>query len=318
MVVWREAPHNHANQADFRRKSLRLSRLICRPVIQIEEMPSATIKIFLTHGDPKRLRTAEISNWTGKAVAGPRSEFDNVLAREESANSGVYLLTGIDPKSGKHAVYIGEAECIRDRVKEHLNRDFWNHIAFFTSKDENLTKAHIRYIEGRLIEQAKAAGRAEVMNLQASGSKLPESDREDMEIYLEKVHQLLPVLGVEVLVPMTVNASATSELRTLTCEIKGLKATGHLTPNGIVVLAGSQAVLTERPSAHKYPWPINMRQQLKEQRSLEENGDHLLFAKDVEFSSPSAAAAVIHGGHANGLTAWRNRDGKTLKELESV
>ena len=107
-------------------------------------MPSATIKIFLAHGDPKRLRTAELSNWTGKAVAGPRSEFDSVLAREESHNSGVYFLTGIDPETGKSAVYIGEAESIRDRVKGHLDKDFWNHIAFFTSKDENLTKAHIR------------------------------------------------------------------------------------------------------------------------------------------------------------------------------
>jgi len=60
-------------------------------------MATATIKIFLVHGDPKRLRTAELSNWTGKAVAGPRSEFDGVLAREESEKSGVYFLTGSDP-----------------------------------------------------------------------------------------------------------------------------------------------------------------------------------------------------------------------------
>lgn len=95
-------------------------------------------------------------------------------------NQGVYFLTGIDPENGKNAVYIGEAECIRDRVKGHLDKDFWNHIAFFTSKDENLTKAHIRYLEGRLIDQAKEVGRAEVKNNQGSGSKLPESDREDM------------------------------------------------------------------------------------------------------------------------------------------
>lgn len=281
-------------------------------------MPSATIKIFLAHGDPKRLRTAELSNWTGKAVAGPRSEFDSVLARDESHNSGVYFLTGIDPETGKSAVYIGEAESIRDRVKGHLDKDFWNHIAFFTSKDENLTKAHIRYLEGRLIEQAKQAGRAEVKNSQGSGARLPESDREDMEIFLEKIHQLLPVLGVEVLVPTIINAAGVSELATLSCEIKGLRATGHLTPNGIVVLAGSQAVLNERPSSQKYPWPINMRQRLKDEGVLTVKTDHLLFAKDSEFSSPSAAAAVIHGGHANGLTAWKNKDGKTLKELESV
>ena len=54
-------------------------------------MPTATLKIFLAFGDPKRLRTAELSNWTGKAVAGPRSEFDKVLEREESLNPGATL-----------------------------------------------------------------------------------------------------------------------------------------------------------------------------------------------------------------------------------
>ena len=71
-------------------------------------MPTATLKIFLAFGDPKRLRTAELSNWTGKAVSGPRSEFDKVLEREESLSPGVYFLTGIDPKSNKQAIYIGE------------------------------------------------------------------------------------------------------------------------------------------------------------------------------------------------------------------
>jgi hypothetical protein len=281
-------------------------------------MPGGTIKIFMVHGDPKRLRTAELLNWTGKAVAGPRSEFENVLAREESQKSGVYFLTGIDPETGKGAVYIGEAESVRDRLKSHLDRDFWNQVVFFTSKDENLTKAHIRYLEGRLIDQAKQAGRAYVMNGQSSGARLPESDREDMEIFLEKIQQLLPVLGVEVLVSTAATASAKRERESLSCEIKGLKATARLTPNGIVVLAGSQAVLNERPSSQKYPWPLNMRHKLKEEGALVVKTDHLLFTQDVEFSSPSAAAAVIHGGHANGLIAWKNRDGKTLKELESV
>ena len=148
-------------------------------------MATATLKIFLACGDPKRLRTAELSNWTGKAVAGPRSEFDKVLQRDESSSPGVYFLTGIDPESNKPALYIGEAECIRDRIKNHLSKDFWNHVIFFITKDENLTKAHIRYIEGRLIEIAKSADRCVVMNNQSSGSKLPESDREDMEVFLE-------------------------------------------------------------------------------------------------------------------------------------
>ena len=280
-------------------------------------MPSATIKLFLVHGDAKRLRTAELSNWTGKAVAGPRSELDGVLAREEAAKSGVYFLSGIDSDSGKSAVYVGEAESIRDRLRGHLDKDFWNHIVFFISKDENLTKAHVRYLEGRLIEQARLAGRALVMNGQSSGSRLPESDREDMEIFLEKIHQLMPVLGADALLPIGSAPEARAKRQILICEIKGLKATGYQTPTGFVVLKGSQAVLKERASAHQYPYTLTSRRKLIEDGTLVEDGGNLRFSRDSEFSSPSAAATVVHGGSANGLVAWKSKDGKTLKEIEA-
>ncbi len=253
-------------------------------------MPSATIKLFLVHGDPKRLRTAELSNWTGKAVAGPRSEFDGVLARDESDRSGVYFLTGADPESGRAAIYIGEAENIRDRIKAHLEKDFWNQVIHFTSKDENLTKAHIRYLEGRLIDTARKSDRAVVKNSQGSGARLPESDREDMDIFLEKISQLLPVLGVELLVPSVALAVGQSEQMKLYCEIKGIKAEGHLAPNGFVVLKDSQAVATDRPSSHKWPWALNMRQRLKEDGVLNEQDGFLVFTRDAEFTSPSAAS----------------------------
>lgn len=214
-------------------------------------------------------------------------------------------------------MYVGEAEVIRDRIKAHLGKDFWNQVLFFTSKDENLTKAHVRYLEGRLIDQARKAGRAIVTNGQSSGARLPESDREDMEIYLEKVNQLLPVLGVDLLIPPAAVAVAQSEQTRLFCDIKGIRAEGHLAPNGFVVLKGSQAVLTERPSSHKWPWSLNMRQRLKEEGVLQVEGEYLVFTKDTEFSSPSSAAAIVHGGHANGLTAWKDKSGKTLKEIES-
>lgn len=281
-------------------------------------MTSATIKTFLVHGDPKRLRTAELSNWTGKAVAGPRSEFEGVISREETEGSGIYFLTGTDPESGKPSIYIGEAECIRDRLKSHLQKDFWNQVAFFVSKDENLTKAHIRHLEGKLIEQAREAARAVVVNNQSSGARLPESDRADLETFLEKVNQLLPVLGIELLVPTVAKPEAELEVELLSCDIKGVKARGHLSPNGFVILSGSQAVLNERPSTQKYPWALNMRLKLKDEGSLVVASDSLLFTRDVEFTSPSAAAAVVHGGHANGLTAWKDSEGRTLKQIEAV
>lgn len=281
-------------------------------------MPTATLKIFLAYGDPKRLRTAELSNWTGKAVSGPRSEFDKLLAREESLNSGVYFLTGTDPETNKSAIYIGEAECIRGRVKSHLSKDFWNNITFFITKDENLTKAHIKYIEGRLIETARSIERAVVMNNQASGAKLPESDREDMEVFLEKMQQVLPVLGVEAFVQTTAKPEQEKQEDIISCNIKGLSATGYLTPNGIVVLKGSQAVLHERDSAKKWPSVMVQRNKLIEEGSLIEQNGTYIFTKDIEFSSPSSAAATIHGGSANGLTAWVNSNGVQLKDLQNV
>ncbi|MDN5781045.1 MAG: GIY-YIG nuclease family protein [Luteimonas sp.] len=281
-------------------------------------MPSATIKIYLPHGDPKRLRTGEISNWSGKAVAGPRTELEQILARDETSSAGVYILSGTDPFTGNPAVYIGEAETIRDRLKQHLSKDFWSQLVFFTSKDENLTKAHVRFLESRLIVLAKEARRFDLTNSQASNSKLPESDVADMEIFLERIEQLLPALGVDVLVPVTSRAAGASETQLLYCEISGLKATARLTPNGIVVLSGSQAAATLRPSAADYPWIVKSREQLLKDGVLTHHDNALVFQQDHEFSSPSAAATIVHGGTANGRTAWKDGAGKTLKALESA
>jgi hypothetical protein len=57
---------------------------------------------------------------------------------------------------------------------------------------------------------------------------------------------------------------------------------------------------------------------LIEDGTLVEERDHSKFTGDAEFSSPSAAATVVHGGSANGLLAWKSKGGKTLKELEDA
>lgn len=137
-----------------------------------------------------------------------------------------------------------------------------------------------------------------------------------MEVFLEKICQLLPVLGVDLLVPAPSAAAAARTV--LVCEIKGHMAKGYRTPNGFLVLKDSEAVAREGASSEKWPWPRNKRQALKSDGTLSEHGDRLVFTRDVEFVSPSAAAAVVHGGHANGLAAWKSSDGRTLKELESA
>lgn len=280
-------------------------------------MAGVTIKLFLPKGDAQSLRTAELVNWTGKALAGPRSQLDDLLTREELTRSGVYILLGVDPDTGKQAAYIGEAEVVRDRLKQHREKEFWIHAIVFVSKDENLTKSHIRYLEGRLIEEAEKIGRFVVMNGQASGSKLPESDREDMEVFLGRIIQLLPVLGCDLLAPILDVIASNPKLR-LTGKIKGATAQGQRTAKGFVVFANSEAVASNRPSAQNYVSNIlKIREDFKRDKTLLIEGDKLRFTRDTEFSSPSMAAAVICGGHANGLTFWKDKNGRELKEIEA-
>lgn len=276
---------------------------------------TATVKIFLVHGDPDSVRTAEISNWTGKAVAGPRSQLDALLQREEANHPGVYFLTGVNPETGRYRVYIGEAEVIKARVKNHLSRDFWKTLTFFVSKDENLTKAHIKYLEGKLIDEARLIGRYEVEQ-NSSGSHLPESDAADMDVFYMRMAQLLPVLGHDFLKPISKTKPNEQADEMLYCEIKNVKAKGQQTENGFVVLKGSEAVLEERPSTQKYPYAANLRSQLLREGVMRRIDDKLIFEQDYEFSSPSAAASVIHGGQANGLQSWKDSMGVSLKQRE--
>jgi len=279
-------------------------------------MTSATIKLFLPHGDAKSLRTAEISNWTGKAVAAPRTELEELLARDELEKAGVYILVGSEPSTNSPRAYIGEAEVVRDRLKQHRTKEFWISAIVFVSKDENLTKAHVRYLENRLLDEAARVGRFTLEQNQAGGSRLPESDREDMEVFLSRVRQLLPVLGSDILSPIAKADVKAQPGGVLLCRNKGAEARGQRTPNGFVVFQNSTAVLQHRPSADTYPYVVAQRKQLIADGALIPKDGLLVFAKDVEFSSPSAAAAVIHGGSANALIAWRTAEGKSLKELD--
>lgn len=276
---------------------------------------SATIKLFLPRGDAKSLRTAEISNWTGKAVAAPRTELEELLKREELEKAGVYILTGTDPGSGRPRAYIGEAEIIRERLKQHKAKEFWVSAIVFVSKDENLTKAHVRFLESRLLTEAAQVGRFELEQNQAGGARLPESDREDMEVFLARIRQILPVLGSDILSPVA-PAPGPKPDGVLYCRVKGAEARGQRTAEGFVVYKGSTAVLEERPSAAKYPYVLDLRNQLVTNGTMAKKGTFYVFTKDAEFTSPSSAAVAIHGGSANGLVVWRDRAGNTLKELD--
>lgn len=278
-------------------------------------MAGTKITLFLPTDNPQGLKVAQVGNWSGMALAAPRSAIRDLLARPELEQPGIYCLTGTNAQNNRPTAYIGEAETLGSRLRMHQDRDFWIQASVFLSKDDSLTKSHTRYLEGRLIKEVRAAGRWELENAVSSGAKLPEADRAEMDVFFGRVAQLLPLLGCDLL-----NSGRASLQKTpLVCRIKSLRAYGYRTADGFLVLKNSEAALQVRPSVAVHAaWMIGLRNQMIAEGNLVPRGDRLVFAEDVEFSSPSRAASVIRGGNANGQTEWQDEHGITLKDLETA
>jgi hypothetical protein len=160
-----------------------------------------SIRLFLADGSPHGLIAAEIVNWTGCALVVPRAELGKLAKRDETRRPGVYLLVGSDPERlTRERVYVGESENVLARLAGHNRgneKEFWTRTALILSKDENLTKSHIRFLESRIIADVQSAGRFVLDNPNhPEPPPLPEADQADMEQFLEQLRILLPVLAV--------------------------------------------------------------------------------------------------------------------------
>ncbi|XXM72143.1 GIY-YIG nuclease family protein [Lysinibacillus sphaericus] len=277
------------------------------------------IRIFLIDGDPNGRLTCELSNWTGKAYKIPRIQIKKCVDRQDLNGTGVYLLFGKD-EDENDLVYIGEAETILKRLNEHLKeKDFWKEVIVFISKDDNLNKAHIKYLENGLYEMAKEVNRYKLENSNTpTRSSISESDRAEMEEFMSNIRLLVNTLGHKVFEEVRDDKSKQKEIKD-TFYIKaarGADAKGIQSTEGFIVFKGSKfansVVDSISPSLNSH------RERLLKQGILYTEENELILKDDYIFSSPSAAAALVMGRNANGLTAWKLINGKTLKEYEEI
>lgn len=268
---------------------------------------SRTLKIYLIDGDPNGLRTLELSNWTGKGVASARTGLSQFAKRPEVEKTGIYVLWGESPDQiNKKIVYVGEGDSIIKRVAHHdrdASKDYWTHVVGIVSKDENLTKAHVRYLESKLITDIARSGKAQLTNSTSPDfAKLPESDVSDMDAFYENIRVLLPLLGLNILQQHGVSEDRSEQL-VLEMNPVGTNATAVVSGDEIIVQRGSTARLGGVSSWTSYK---ALRDQLVTEGKLVPKNEQLFeFATDVPFTSPSAAAAVVFGGNQNGWIAWK-------------
>jgi hypothetical protein len=278
-----------------------------------------TIKLFLIDGEPNGRMTCELSNWTGKAYKIPRIMIKESYSREDLQSPGIYLLFG-ENEDGKGLVYIGEAETIIDRLKQHVaQKEFWSEVILFISKDENLNKAHIKYLESRLYEITKKINHYELENNTIPAkSSISESEIAEMEEFIENIKLLTNTLGHRVFETL-VSAEANKAKKTNTFYIKaarGANGIGIPSSKGFIVFKNSEVATSTTESMQKSL--INIRKRLIENKTIIKSENGLVFDKDYEFSSPSTAAAILMGRNANGLKEWKLKSGKTLKEYETT
>ena len=284
-------------------------------------MAGRAIRIFLIDGTPTGLRTAELGLSTIKAFLVPRGALQAFAKREESHRTGMYVLVGNDPETpGRTKIYVGEGDEVLPRVLTHdkdEQKDFWDRVVVFVSKDQNLTKAHVRYLEARLVALANEAKRSTVDNRTAPvGGQLPEADTAEMEDFIDQAKILLAVLGVNALDPAA-PIYATNDLEPellLKTSGDGYSATCTLVEGEFIVKKGSLARKQEAPSIP--PSSRALRQELISSGVLVEEGAGLRFTKDYAFRSASGAAQTVVGASVNGRAYWYLTDGKTFAEWQ--
>jgi len=232
-----------------------------------------TIKIFLIDGDPNGRMSCELSNWTGKAYKIPRIKIKDCSDRDDLVSTGVYLLFGKD-EDGKDQVYIGEAESILKRLNQHLaQKDFWHETIVFISKDENLNKAHIKYLENRLHDIAKSANRYKIENsITPTQSSISESDRAEMEEYIENIKMLVNTLGHKVFDEKRDFKPKRKQEPFFIKAARGADAQGEPTSDGFVVFKGSKATSTTVNSITQNF--INLRQKLIDEKVIIQKDDN--------------------------------------------
>jgi hypothetical protein len=279
-----------------------------------------SLRIFVADGDPDGLRLVERSNWVGKAIVFPRALLPKIKQRAELNQTGVYLLLGPREDGEGEMLYIGEGDPVRPRLESHYaQKDFWNRAVCFVAAPGQLNKAHVQFLEANLVRLANAAKRLPLDNgNHPAEPSLSEADCADMQVFLENMLGMLPVLGIhafEQAAPMAATVAQTM----LTCRGKGVTASGYEATQGFVVKSSSQAVGETVPSMQQHVRGMfDLREELIGNGVLQRDGDHFRFTQDYVFSSPSTAAAVVLGRSANGRIEWKDGKGRTLKELQGL
>lgn len=270
--------------------------------------------MFIFDGNPNGRIMCELSNWNGRVYKISRSEVNVFAQRKDANNTGVYFLFGKN-ELNKDTIYIGEAEKVSDRLKQHLSDDnYWNDCIAVISKDNLLNKAHVKFLEHTFYQLSVESKRFEIVNSTIpTRSSVLEYDEAMLEEFISNAKLLVNTLGYKAFEPISLDSNNANNDTALFYikAARGADAAGYIVSDGFVVKKASVIATSVTPS---------MSGSLKRLRNdLIEDGTIDFanrFTRDHIFTSPSLAAAVVMGRNANGRTEWKTARGVTIKQIE--
>lgn len=267
-----------------------------------------TVTTYLVDGDPKGTRYAFISNKICQMFVVPRSNLDYLDKQKKLHKPAFYILIGED-EMAKPQAYIGETENFRERVKDHdQKKTFWQKALIFVSKDADMTKTDVQYLEYLAVQQAKHINRYGLQENKQTPKEpnLPEYQKDAMDEFFEDIKFLTSFIGISIFETASVN-----QLPVFHFTRRGADARGVYDGNGFTVLRDSVLSKDAVSSCHA----IARREMIiKDYSQINENGNPVL-TSDISFSSPSTAASICGGCSSNGWVDWKNDKGQTLDEV---
>lgn len=274
-----------------------------------------SLKIYLADGTYNGTVTMSSDSSKISAIRVAREkirDYDNELG-----GPGVYLLL-----VGSDAVYVGQTglDTIQKRIQNTHSGDIdllWHTVLGFKFADFTISSNELLFIENAMCEYAhEHFNRCLTTSPQKKNCTKAFRKRHyhlsgvqihTCENYMEDIKAYISMFPAGIFPP-----SPEPKVKKEALHISGKKAaaTAYISGNQFVVCKGSEFSVAETPSC-----PVHVR---KRRKKLMDEGkvQNGRFTQDVPFSSPSAAAACIIGGSADGRKMWLYPDGKSIKEKE--
>lgn len=304
-----------------------------------------TIRLHLPDGDPDSICIADIVMSRIQAVSFHRDQLRDIRMNQEIHDidkPGIYILIGSNEYDDvDNVAYIGQSNNVggerlpyhkSPKPEDEVKVAFWERTVVLTTNDESMSTGNMNHIEAELIRIARKNLRWETTNKNDptyDSTKLSAIDRDFINKFVDLATTLVRSLGWDLFRTTSEHGShkdqqnqeegkdqspsiftyrtstAGENGETFVCTLRGeiIAKMIPVSTKSIVVMKDSKAKISMAESSSENLKKVHAA--LVKNNVLIEDGKRLVFSRDYEFSSVSAAASIIKGSNWNGRTEWK-------------